>query len=82
MVKSFKLQWPSGFVVSVVLALGACDTAFDNVVAVNRRPSADLVDCQTSSNTTLCFNRCHNASTYSVDGQQCISNSNLFDGKI
>ena len=71
------------FVVRVLLALGSCDidTVCNNkiIVAIARRPSNDI---QYKCNTTNCHCPCCDDATYLVTGQQCVNNTDLFNGKI
>lgn len=75
------LQWPY-FIVSVVLALDICDRAVgsNTIVAVSRR-SSDLSFTCYRNKPGHCHSTCDNA-TYLVAENQCVSNSDLFSGKI
>ena len=69
------------FVVSVVLALGSCDTVGSSIVAVTRRLFVDIYHtCY--SNITDCHTLCEYDTTYLVAGQMCIYNSNLTNGEL
>ena len=73
------------FVVSVLLVLGSCDTVGNNIVAVSRRSSKEIY-FQTTCNGTQCYEQhsvtCYSDTTYFVAEQQCVNNSNLFNGMV